>query len=488
MAVVGELEGLVSSHKMLISRGSIIEAAKVKELIGGYLAKKDRYNRLFRSISEKLHEFIYCAETNFEKFQEIINFKMLTQMEYFYLEYFGELTDNIEESAKKNIATENYYYVGLLLGSSRTADNKILLKVIDYFLQYKMYPQLERIFDRLEETRQSVLAFSAEGDKEVPIMLIPDPKVAEEAGRKIFEAFSEETAKMESQTEVFTFAQNAYLLANILSARLPEQGLILDSSLVSSAIIYFKEVVRRADIENTGEMISFVENFKKNPAARRFAEENPELFRNYLNSPDLKEILDNLVRNLLGKTRFDEANLLAETLKGMISFTALFKDHLGSLKENGFFVEAIEMAEKLQLTEALTEELKIEAFRTLMTDYAGSQVKANFTRLRNFCNRHEINCIKLPKLTEEVSEQLVKIEKINPEIESDLNRLYTLLGLERQKQETFLFNPLKLFEPALLFFGWIFNIFIRIIMAIASRTSRPAQENNKKKANVKAES
>ena len=194
------------------------------------------------------------------------------------------------------------------------------------------------------------------------------------------------------------------------------------------------------------------------------------------------------MRNLLGKTRFDEANLLAEALKGMISFTAQFNDHLGSLKENGFFVEAIEMAEKLQLTEALTEELKIEAFRTLMTDYAGSQVKANFTRLRNFCNRHEINCIKLPRLTEEVSEQLVNIEKINPEIENDLNRLYTMLGLERKKQQTFAFNPLKLFEPALLFFGWIFNIFIRIVMAIASRTSRPAEENEKKKADVKAES
>ena len=105
MVVVGELEGLVSNHKLLISRGEISEAGKVKELIGGYLSKKDRIARLYKGIAEKLEEFVLCAEANFEKFQEIINYKMLTQLEYFYPEYFGELAENVGESAKKQMVS-----------------------------------------------------------------------------------------------------------------------------------------------------------------------------------------------------------------------------------------------------------------------------------------------------------------------------------------------------------------------------------------------
>ena len=307
MVVVGELEGLVSNHKLLISRGEISEAGKVKELIGGYLSKKDRIARLYKGIAEKLEEFVLCAEANFEKFQEIINYKMLTQLEYFYPEYFGELAENVGESAKKQMVSGQHFYAGLLLASSRTADNKILLTVIDYYLTKKMYPQLERIFNRMEETRQSLLALNAKDGKEFEITLFPNPKIAEEVGAKIFDAYSQETAKMESQTVGgFSYAQNAYLLANILSARLPEQGLLLDSSLVSSGVIYFKELALRSDIDNTSELVRFIDSFKNNPASKRFSDENPELFRNYLNSPDLREVLDKLVRNLLGKTRFDE--------------------------------------------------------------------------------------------------------------------------------------------------------------------------------------
>ena len=479
MAVVGELEGLVSNHKLLISRGEISEAGKVKELIGGYLSKKDRIARLYKGIAEKLEEFVLCAEANFEKFQEIINYKMLTQLEYFYPEYFGELAENVGESAKKQMVSGQHFYAGLLLASSRTADNKILLTVIDYYLTKKMYPQLERIFNRMEETRQSLLALNAKDGKEFEITLFPNPKIAEEVGAKIFDAYSQETAKMESQTVGgFSYAQNAYLLANILSARLPEQGLLLDSSLVSSGVIYFKELALRSDIDNTSELVRFIDSFKNNPASKRFSDENPELFRNYLNSPDLREVLDKLVRNLLGKTRFDEVNQLSLALEGIVSFASLFNDHLTSLKENGFFVQAIEMAEKMQLTEALTEELKLEAFRTLMRDYEATQTKVNRSRLRNFCHKHGINCEKFPQLTEEVTEQLESIEQMNPEVSRDLDQLYTLLHLERKKPETFAFNPFKLFEPVFLFFGWIFKTFLRVIMSIAYRTT--ASEENKK--------
>jgi len=481
MAVVGELEGLVSNHKLLVSRGEIVEAAKVKDMIGEYLSQEDRRNRLYRGISEKFEEFIFCAETNFEKFQEIINYKMLTQLEYFYPEYFGELTKAIEESAKKHLTSGKQIFAGMLLASSRTADCHIIQNVIEYYLQKKMYPQLERIFDRMEETRQLIQTYSAENGKEgEAIPLITDEEVAEEVARKVFEAYSEETAKMENRTGGLVYAQNAYLLANILSARLPEQELLLDSSLVSSAVIYFKELARRADIDQTAELVRFVENFKKNPAAMRFAKDNPELFRNYLNSPDLKEVLDNLVRNLLGKTRFDEVNLLSVALEGMISFTTVFNDHLSSLKENGFFVQAIEMAEKLQLTEALTEELKLEAFRTLMGDYEASQVKSNWSRLKNFSVKHEINCEKFPQLAGEVAEKLEEIERINPDLKSDLNQIYDLLHLERKEEETVAFNPFKLFEPVILFFTWIFKLFLRVVMALASRTSGPTAGTDNK--------
>ncbi|MBN2290742.1 MAG: hypothetical protein JXQ83_15515 [Candidatus Glassbacteria bacterium] len=487
MVVVGELEGLVSNHKLLLSRGSIEEAAKVKELIGGYLSKKDRQNRLYRGVTEKLEEFIFCAETNFEKFQEIINYKMLTQLEYFYPEYFEELTDNIEESAQKHISSGKFLYAGLLLASSRTADNKLMAKVATYYLNKKMYPQLERIFDRMEETRKIVLTLNAEAGKEEEITLFTNPETAEEVGRKILEAYSNETSKMEDQPGGFTYAQNAYLLANILSARLGEQGLLLDSSLVSSAVIFFKELARRTDIDNIAELVKFIENLKANPAARRFSQENPELFRNFLNSPDLRDVLNKLVQNLLGKTRFDEVNLLSIAMDGIISFTPTFNDHLSSLKENRFFVQAIEMAEKLQLTEALTEELKLEAFRKLLEDYEASQSKANLTRLKNFCLKHGIDCLRFPQLTEEATGVLEIVEKINPEVKNDLNQLYTLLRIERSKSDSMAFNPFKIFEPILLIFGWIFKLFLRAIMTIASRTSSPA-EAGRKRADLKAKS
>jgi hypothetical protein len=487
MAVVGELEGLVSNHKLLISRGSIEEAAKVRELIGGYLSKKDRHNRLYRPVSEKFEEFILCAESNFEKFQEIINYKMLTQLECFYPEYFDELSVYIDDSAKKQITKGNHLYSALLLASSRTADNRIMLKLVEYFLNKKLYPQLERIFDRMEETRQIVLTLNADAGTESELPLFTDPEVAEEVGKIIYAEYSKATSNMENQTGGFTYAQHAYLLANILSARLPEQGQLMDSTLVSTAVIYFKELARRTDIDNTDEIIRFIENFKANPATKRFAEENSELFQNYLNSPDLRDTLNDLILNLLGKTRFDEVKVFSQSLEGIISFTPIFMDHLASLKLNRFFVQAIEMAEKLQLTEALTEELKIEAFRKLMEDYENSQTKTAWSRLKNFCTKHEIDCLKFPQLTEEVTERLEIIEQVNPALRPLLNQLYTLLHLERKKNESMAFNPFKLFEPVLLFFGWIFKLFIRAIMVVASR-SAGATGNGKNGVKLKAKS
>ncbi|MBW7997697.1 MAG: hypothetical protein FVQ81_14205, partial [Candidatus Glassbacteria bacterium] len=101
MAVKGELEGLVHNHNVLISRGSIEDAAKVKELISGYLSQEDMVPRLYRSIRDKFEEFLSCAETNFGRFTEIINYEHLTQLEFFYPEFFTELATYIDNSAQK---------------------------------------------------------------------------------------------------------------------------------------------------------------------------------------------------------------------------------------------------------------------------------------------------------------------------------------------------------------------------------------------------
>src|SRR3972149_239666 len=99
MAVKGELEGLVTNHNLLISRGSIDEAAKIKELIGGYLSQKDIMPRIYRAVRDKFEEFLFCAESNFIRFREIINYKHLTQLEIYYSEFFSEFVRELNQSA-----------------------------------------------------------------------------------------------------------------------------------------------------------------------------------------------------------------------------------------------------------------------------------------------------------------------------------------------------------------------------------------------------
>ncbi len=463
MAVVGELEGLIRNHDLLISRGSIVDAAKVKALISEYMSRNDIITRFYKPIREKLEELLFCAENNFEKFQEVLNYKQITQLEFYYPEFFKEFSRDLNESAQGRIAAGVQFYAGLLAASSLHADRRILLRTIDHFLSKREYNKVQRIFERLDETIRTISDMGAETGAEKHYDLISDPDVAKEIGKLLFTAYSEETSRLEGPNPGFSFARNAFMLADIMSAYLPEYELITDSSLVSAAVLYFKELARRSDLDNTADLVRFIEQFRKNPATERFRRDNPELFSNYFNSQDVRDLLNDLVRNLLGKTRFDEARNIASALNGIISFDSIFLDHINSLKENRFYVQAIEMAEKMQMKDMLTDDLKIEALRTLMSDYIESPLKSNLKRLRNYCARYGVNGQSFPAIATQLREQLEQVERANPDLVTDINQLYHVFKIQRTMREHGQIALLKLFEPIIFFFTWIFKIFLRIV-------------------------
>lgn len=480
MAVTGELEGLISNHNLLISRGFIVEAAKIKELIGGYFSQDELKPRLYKAISDKFEEFLYCAETNFSRFSEIINYKQLTQLEFFYPEIFKGFTKELNESCEKMFAAGNPLYAGLLAASSIHTSREILVKIVGHFLQKKNYHDLEAVFVRLEETRNIKLSLLPQNGINEEIPLIADQEKAEEIGKMIFDVYSDESQLLENrQFGAHTSIRNAYKLATILTAYLPELGLITDGSIASTATLYFKELARQVDIDNIADLVSFLDKLKQNPAIERFASENPQMFENFMNSPDVRDVLGELVRNLLGKTRFDEAKVLDEALVGIISLAPIFKDHLSSLKENGFFVEAIEMAEKLQMRDEITDALKIEAFRKLMEDLHKNPIKTNIQRVTKFAVKHKISVQTYPKIQEPTSQQLEEIEKLYPEISDDLERLYQILRIEKKEVVDGILNLDKLFEPLYWFFALIFKPFIRLIIAVVTRGGGAAQEAGK---------
>lgn len=484
MAVKGELEGLISNHNLLISRDSIVEAAKVKELIGGYLSQKDMIPRFYKEIRDKFEEFLYCAETNFGRFREIINYKQLTQLEIFYPEIFKDFTKELNESCEKMFTAGNPLYAGLLAASSIHTSRDILVKIVGHFLHKTNYNDLEAVFARLEETRNLILSLSPHNGIIKDIPLIADQEKAEKIGKMIFEAYSDESQFIENQPfGTGPSIWNAYKLATILTAYLPELGLITDGSMANTATLCFKELARRVDIDKTAELVSFLDKFKQNPAIKRFADENPQTFENLMNSPDVRDVLGGLVRNLLGKTRFDEVKVLDEALIGIISFAPVFKDHLSSLKENGFFVEAIEMAEKLQMRDEITDDLRIEAFRKLMEDLHASPVKANIKRVRKFAIKHKINVQTYPKIEEWTTQQLEEIEKSYPQISDDLERLFLILRIEKKEIVVGTLNLGKLFEPVYWFFALIFKIFLRLITAVVTRGGKTSQEAGKRAKN-----
>jgi|GEM_PF-2326119 hypothetical protein len=479
MALKGELEGLISNHNLLISRGSVVEAAKIKELIGGYLSQKDMIPCFYKTIRDKFEEFLYCAETNYNRFREIINYKQLTQLEFFYPEIFKEFTKELNGSCEKMFMSGNPLYTGLMAASSIYTSRDILVKVVGHFLRKKNYNDLEAVFARLEETRNLKLSLSPQNGTIEETPLIADQEKAEKISMMIFEAYSDESQFLENQ-QIGTDAsvRNAYKLGTILTVYLPEIELITDGSMATTATFYFKELARQVDIDNIADLVSFLDKFKQNPAIKRFASENPQMFESLMNGPDVRNVLGELVRNLLGKTRFEEAKVLDEALVGIISFAPIFKDHLSSLKENGFFVEAIEMAEKLQMRGEITNELKIEAFRKLMEDLHKSPIKTNFQRVRKFAIKHKINAQTYPQIQEQTTQQMDEIEKLYPEISDDLEHLYPILRIEK-KEVVGALNLGKLFEPVYWFFALIFKLFIRLIIAVVTRGGGAAQEDSK---------
>jgi hypothetical protein len=481
MAVKGELEGLISNHNLLISRGSVVEASKIKGLIAGYLSKKDMMPRLYKAIRDKFEEFLFCAETNYDRFRDIINYRQLTELEFFYPEIVNDFAKELNGSCEKMFTAGNPMYSGLLAASSIHTSRDMLVKIVGHFLQKKNYNDLETIFMRLDETRNHLLSLSPQNGiiKEIP--LIADQEKAEKIGRMIFEAYSEESQLLESQQAgIGASVRNSYKLATILIMYLPELELVTDGSMASTATLYFKELAGQVDLDHTADLVSFLDNFKKNPAIKRFASENPQMFESYMNSPDVRDVLGELVRNLLGKTRFDEAKVLDEALVGIISFAPIFKDHLASLKENGFFVEAIEMAEKLQMKEEITDELKIEAFRKLLTDLHKNPVRPNLERVRKFSGKQKINVQVYPQIEEWTTQQLEEIEKLYPEISFGLERLYQILRIEKKEVVSGTLSLGKLFEPIYWFFALIFKLFIRLIAAIVTRGGKTAKETGKK--------
>ncbi len=479
MAVKGELEGLIHNHNVLISRGSILEAAKIKELIAGYLSQKDMAPRLYRAIRDKFEEFIYCAETNFERFKEIINYEHLTQLEFFYPEYFDELTIEINKSAEKMITAHSPLYTGLLLASSIHADKKIMAGIVEHLLDKHGFEEIERIFDRLEETRLMKMRMVNENSLVKDFPLINDSEAAERIGKALYELYNIEADKLENLQSEYS-AANAYRIGNILTSYFDNLELIKDAEMASTATLYLKEVVARTNSDNIGKLISFLQRFRKNPAIKRYGEANPEIFGSYINSPDVRDGLVELVRNLLGKTRFDEVDKLSTTLDGMIGFQATFRDHLATLKENGFFVQAIDMAEKLQLRGEITNELKLEAFGKLLDEIHKNPVRGAVGRLKKFSAKQRINSESYPQISDMVSNKIHGVEKTNPEIAYDLEGLYRLLKIERKQAGGSDFNPGKLFEPIIWFFGLLFRGFIRLAAIIAgsissSRKPGPAQ-------------
>ncbi|MFH1070037.1 MAG: hypothetical protein V1794_10505 [Candidatus Glassbacteria bacterium] len=483
MAVKGELEGLIANHNLLISRGSIVEAAKVKALIAGYLSQKDMLPRLYRAVRDKFEEFLHCAESNFPRFQEIINYQHLTQLEFLYPEYFEEFTRETNDSKNRMIAAGNYLYAGLIAASSLHSERKKLEETILHFLKKENYNDIEKIFARLEETRRLKVSLSPQNGQVREFPLISDEEVAQRIGRALFEAYTIESEKLEQVAGSFS-ASKAYKLASLLTTYLPEQLLITDGSMTSTATMYFKELIGKTDLDNTADLVEFMERFKKNLAIMRYASENPQVFESYMNSQEIRDGLNELMRNMLGKTRFDEVRVLASSLEGIVPFGYLFKEHIGTLKEQGFFVLAIEMAEKLHMREELTDDLKLEAFRKLLDELANNPVPQVLNRVIKFCAMHRINSENYPQIVEDASKYLDELEKANPEIENDLQRLYRQLRIEKQNLTAGAsFNPGRLFEPVIWFFTLIFRVFVRLLGIFLSRgadtESRSGRKNQK---------
>jgi len=264
-----------------------------------------------------------------------------------------------------------------------------------------------------------------------------------------------------------------------LSVYLPELGLITDSSMAKTASLYFKELAGQVDAENTAALVAFMDKLKKNPVIMRFAIENPQIFQGYMNSPDVRDVLGELLRNLLGKARFDDVNVLDKAFEGIISFAPIFKDHLASLKEKGFFVQAIEMAEKLHMRDEITDELRIDAFRKVMEDLHKRPLNPNLQRVKKFAIKHQINSQNYPQIEERTAQQLEEIKKLNPEISHDLERLYTILQIQKREAVAVLPGLGKFFEPIYIFFAFFFKIFVRLLVAIVSRGGEDTKKAGK---------
>ena len=465
MAVVGELEGLIQSHTELMSRGQIVDAAKVKEMINEYMDKKERSRRLYKGVTHQFDEFIYCAETNFERFRDILNYEHLTEMEYFYPEYFGELTGRVNKSCMEHLKIMKPMFAGLLFASSMTADGRILQQVVDHLLKQRNFDDLQRLFERLNETRNKINNYLAEKGKPASYPFIRDEGLASRLGRSIFATYEEEM-QHNGSVKGYAAAKNAYQLAGLVGNYFPELELVADGNLVDAATEFMKEIALRVEGGNVNELVDFIDRFRKSPVAERFSKVHPELFTNYMNRQDVKQALESVVRNLLRKAEFGNAKRLSEGLDGMVSFRNTYKEHLELLKRDGFLIQAIDLADKLELKEAVTDELKMEVFEKLMDELERNNLPQTVQKVKKFSAKYKISAKSYPKIAEKTKGQLVDVEKKSPELRHALTGLYDILDIERPViSEVGGFGGL--FDPVVGIFSFIFKIFVKMVVSIA---------------------
>ena len=471
MAVVGELEGLIQSHTELMSRGQIVDAAKVKEMVSEYMDKKEMSRRLYKGVTHQFDEFLYCAETNFERFRDILNFEHLTEMEYFYPEYFGELTGRINKSCMEHLKIMKPMFAGLLFASSMTADGRILQQVVDYLLKQRNFDDLQRLFERLNDTRRKINAYLVEKGKPNNYPLIRDEGLANRLGRLIYANYEEES-QHGIGAKGYVAAKNAYQLIGLVGNYFPELELVADGNLIDVATDFMKEIALRVEGGNVNELVDFIEHFKKSPVAERFSKVHPELFTNYMNRQDVKQALESVIRNLLRKAEFGHAKRLSQVLDGMVSFRNTFKEHLDVLKRDGFLIQAIELADKLELKEAVTDELKMEVFDKLMDELERNTLPQTVQKVKKFSAKYKITAKIYPKIAEKTTGQLMDVEKKNPELRHILTGLYDILDIERPVvAETGGFGGL--FEPIIGIFSFIFKIFVKMVVSIAGMGQKP---------------
>jgi len=91
------------------------------------------------------------------------------------------------------------------------------------------------------------------------------------------------------------------------------------------------------------------------------------------------------------------------------------------------------------------------------------------------------------QIVEDAARYLDGLEKVNPELEFDLDRLYKLLRIEKKAMNPGIsLNPGKLFEPIIWFFALIFKIFVRLVsLLISGGGSEPTDRGKKQKAAAK---